>query len=55
MPPVLDEYQIFIHPVVLGSGIPLFRPPCPETWLRFVHSEPFESGLVQLTYVRKED
>jgi len=51
---VIDEYEIFIHPVVLGSGIPLFRSPLPETWVRFTRSQTFETGLVQLSYVRKD-
>jgi len=47
---LIDEYIVSIHPVVLGSGIPLFRQPGVETWLTLIRCEQFTSGLVQLTY-----
>ncbi len=50
---LIDEYEIFVHPVVLGSGIPLFRSPLPETRLRLERCRTFDTGLVQLTYMRK--
>jgi dihydrofolate reductase len=50
---LINEYEIFIHPTVLGSGIPLFRSPLPETWLRLEQCRTFDTGLVQLTYLRK--
>ena len=45
---LIDEYQIYLHPVVLGSGKPFFfaaRPP-----LRLVGSKPIGDAL-RLTYV----
>ncbi|MDH4164323.1 MAG: dihydrofolate reductase family protein [Nitrospirota bacterium] len=50
---LIDAYVISVHPVVLGGGIPLFRPPLPTSWLTLVDSTTFDSGLVQVTYVRK--
>ncbi len=49
---LIDEYVISIHPVILGSGVPLFRSPLPETWLRLGQCRSFDTGLVQLTYKR---
>jgi dihydrofolate reductase len=46
---IIDEYQIFIHPVVLGRGNPYFaaaRPP-----LRLVASDRIGEGAIKLTYV----
>jgi dihydrofolate reductase len=45
---LIDEYQIYLHPVVLGDGKPFFfsaRPP-----LRLVDSKPIGNAL-RLTYV----
>lgn len=49
---LIDEYVISIHPIVLGSGIPLFKSPAPATKLAFRKGRTFGSGLVQLTYGR---
>jgi len=46
---LIDEYRIYLHPVVLGTGNPYFhgaRPP-----LRFVASEPIDENVIRLTYV----
>ncbi|MDA8099875.1 MAG: dihydrofolate reductase family protein [Nitrospiraceae bacterium] len=51
---LIDDYVISVHPVVLGSGIPLFRPPLTTTWLQFVDVTTFNTGLVQTTYSRKQ-
>ena len=44
---LIDEYQFLVHPIILGNGIPLFKD---KVDLKFVKSEPFESGVVLLTY-----
>ena len=49
---VIDEYVISIHPVILGSSIPLFRGSMPTTPLKLQNTRTFETGLAQLTYVR---
>lgn len=46
---LLDEYQLYLRPVVLGSGKPFFagaRPP-----LRLVSSEQIGADTIKLTYV----
>lgn len=50
---LIDEYRLFLHPLVLGAGIPLFLPQESLTELTFVSSTSFPSGLVELTYLRK--
>jgi dihydrofolate reductase len=46
---LIDEYRLYIHPVVLGHGKPFFAGPRPP--LRFVASDMIVDGVVRLTYV----
>lgn len=46
---LVDEYQIYVHPVVLGHGKPLFAGPRPR--LRLVASELMSGSVIRLTYV----
>lgn len=46
---LVDEYRIYLHPVVLGSGKPFFAGPCPP--LRLVASERIGGAAIRLTYV----
>ncbi|QDU29562.1 Dihydrofolate reductase [Anatilimnocola aggregata] len=50
---LIDEYRIFVHPVILGSGLPLFLPQAKMTTLSFVSNTPFQSGLIEMRYKRK--
>ena len=46
---LIDEYQIYLHPAVVGGGKTFFakaRPP-----LRMVRNEPIEGSVIRLTYV----
>ncbi len=54
---LVDEYRLWLHPVVLGSGKRLFREGTPTTTLRLVDTKTTSSGLVILTYepAEKED
>lgn len=47
---LVDEYQIYLHPVALGRGKPLFPPSDPPVDLRLVESRPFGNGVVLLRY-----
>jgi dihydrofolate reductase len=47
---LVDEYQLWVHPIVLGSGKRLFREGSPTTALKLVDSKTTASGLVILTY-----
>jgi dihydrofolate reductase len=49
---LVDEYQLWLHPVVLGSGKRLFRDAGPAATLRLVDSKTTSGGLVILTYGR---
>jgi dihydrofolate reductase len=46
---LLDEYQLYICPVVLGGGTPFFHRPRPP--LRLVASERIGADTIKLTYI----
>lgn len=47
---LIDEYQILIHPVVLGSGKPLFQGIKDPVKLKLAQSQTHPSGVVLLSY-----
>jgi dihydrofolate reductase len=47
---LIDEYQLFVHPVVLGSGTPMFPVLDDTINLRLVETRRFGSGVVYLLY-----
>ena len=46
---LIDEYRIYLHPVVLGHGTPYFAGPRPP--LRLVTNDRIAEDVVRLTYV----
>ena len=52
---LIDDYWLFINPVLLGQGIPLFKDIKARAALRLVASKVFSSGVVCLHYERKRD
>ena len=47
---LIDEYRIFIHPVVVGRGTPFFPALDDPLKLRLVETRTFGSGVVYLCY-----
>jgi len=46
---LIDEYRLYLHPVVLGGGKPFFAGPRPP--LRLVASDLMGDDVIRLTYV----
>lgn len=49
---LIDEYQLTLNPVLLGSGIPAYQHIKNKTNLKLVKATPLKSGVVGLHYVR---
>ena len=51
---MVDEYQLWLHPVILGQGIPLFKagilPSPPALNLKLVQVQQFACGVMLLHY-----
>lgn len=47
---LIDEYQLCIHPVVAGGGLPLFENISDRTILKLVKTKTFGSGAITLYY-----
>jgi dihydrofolate reductase len=46
----IDEYQLCVHPVVAGSGLPLFENINDRTILKFIKTKTFSGGAITLYY-----
>jgi dihydrofolate reductase len=46
---LIDEYRLYIHPIVLGGGTPFFTGPRPP--LHLVASDRIAEDVIRLTYV----
>jgi len=47
---LIDEYQLCVHPVVVGSGLPLFENIKDRTVLKLIKTKTFGGGAVTLYY-----
>ena len=50
---LIDEYRIFVHPMILGGGKPLFAPGGDRRELTLVESRTFDPGVVHHHYRRE--
>jgi dihydrofolate reductase len=51
---LIDEYRLYLNPIVLGHGKPLFPPLDTRTKLRMIETRTFGNGVVLLRYERDE-
>ncbi|AVH56773.1 MULTISPECIES: dihydrofolate reductase family protein [Streptomyces] len=51
---LVDEFWLYIHPVLIGRGKPLFPETDTLTRLRFIEARLFGNGVVQLRYERAD-
>jgi len=49
---VIDEYEVFVMPTLLGEGIPLFPSPFPPGSLQLTSAMTWKNGVVRLLYER---
>ncbi|QDN80186.1 dihydrofolate reductase [Streptomyces sp. S1A1-7] len=49
---LVDEFRVYVHPVLIGGGKPLFPESHTPTGLRFAESRAFGNGVVLLRYER---
>ena len=51
---LVDEYRLYVHPVVIGRGKPLFQPSAARIHLRLAETRTFGNGVVLLRYQRPD-
>ena len=47
---LIDEYQLCVHPVIVGNGLPLFKAINEKTILKLLKTKSFNSGAITLYY-----
>ena len=52
---LIDEYQLCVHPVVAGNGLPLFENINDRTILKLIKTKTFSGGAVTLYYESTND
>ena len=50
---LIDEIRLYVHPVIVGGGKPLFQRAEQQRHLRLVETHTFSSGVVLLRYARQ--
>ncbi len=52
---LIDEFWLFVNPVILGEGVPLFKGVTEITKLKLIESKTFSCGVIALHYETKRD
>lgn len=47
----IDGYWLFVNPIVLGKGMPLFANGHGKSRLKLMSSQPFSNGVIALDYI----
>jgi dihydrofolate reductase len=48
---LIDGYWLFVNPIILGRGIPLFADVKYRTKLKLLNTRQFTSGVIELNYI----
>lgn len=52
---LIDEFWLFVNPIILGHGKPLFTADIESTKLKLIESKTFSCGVIALHYETKRD
>jgi dihydrofolate reductase len=52
---LIDEFWLFVNPVLLGKGMPLFKDVAEKTKLKLIGSKTFSCGVIALHYETKRN
>lgn len=50
---LIDEYRLYLHPMVIGRGTPMLRPSDAKVPLQLIETHTFGNGVVMLRYERR--
>jgi len=48
---LIDGYWLFVNPVILGQGIPMFEDIKDKTILKLLNTRQFNCGVTELNYL----
>jgi dihydrofolate reductase len=52
---LVDEFWLFVNPILLGEGIPLFKNVPEITKLNLIETKTFACGVVAMHYGKKRE
>lgn len=50
---LIDGYWLFVNPILLGNGVPLFKNIKEKTKLELINTNQFECGVTEMSYLVK--
>lgn len=51
---LIDEFRLYVHPIVIGRGRPALKPSDAKVPLRLIETHTFGNGVVLLRYERRQ-
>ena len=52
---LIDQYKLWLHPVILGKGKPLFKDIKDRHYLELIKAKPYKNGVIGLTLQPKNN